>query len=49
MRIRIAFKNEALENIEKELKKLDILEMRNEEKNENNISRIYDIEPNKYR
>ena len=49
MRIRIIFKKESLEAIEQELSNLGIEAFQSEEIKADTISRVYDIEPNKYR
>lgn len=49
MRIRITFKPESEEIIMKELKSIDITDHVVEENKAEAISRIYDIEPSKYR
>lgn len=49
MRIRVTFKTESLAIIEEELHSIGIDQFLSEEKKEDSISRVYDIEPNKYR
>lgn len=49
MRVKLVFKHEALQKIEKELKNLNIEQFQSEQIKGETMVRIYDIEPNKYR
>lgn len=49
MKIRVTFEKDVAEELTAKLKTLDIEEFQKEEEKGNQITRIYNIEPNKYR
>lgn len=49
MRVKITCKKDAVEKMEKELKKFNIQVVHSEEVKGDSLCRVYDIEPNKYR